>query len=117
MTPSVVAIEADSQDSGHESRPIKKFKSQDSRAEGDDEDDANSAIPQHPLGVKPAGNAYTATQNLKDAAGSFRFLPDEVLVQLLEYLEAQDLIQLGSTCKALYAFTRLEELWKTLFLV
>ena len=72
-------------------------------------------VPSHPLRIKPAGNAYTATENIKLAVGPFfAALPDEVLVQVLESLDAASLMRLGSTCKALYAFSRLEELWKTL---
>ena len=74
------------------------------------------AIPRHPLGIKPAGNMYTATYNLKSAAGSFVCLPDEVIVAILEYLDAQSLLRLDATCKALYAFARFEDLWKTLFI-
>lgn len=71
-------------------------------------------VPLHPLRIKPAGNAYTATENIKLAAGLFKGLPDELIIQVLEYLDAASLKELGCTCKALYAFTRLEELWKAL---
>lgn len=74
------------------------------------------AIPSHPLRVKPAGNAYTATGNDKSAAGTFAILPDEVLIQVLESLDAAALRQLEQTCKAIYAFSRLEDLWKTLLI-
>jgi hypothetical protein len=73
------------------------------------------AIPSHPLGVKPAGNAYTSSINSKSNAGVFAQLPDELLMQLLEALGARQLLVLGATCKALYAFTRAEELWRALF--
>ncbi|KAF1989655.1 Clavaminate synthase-like protein [Aulographum hederae CBS 113979] len=79
------------------------------------EEDAPAAIPPHPLGIKPSGNAYTSSVDHKAAAGNFAKLPDELLIQLLELLEAPDLIRLGQVCKALYAFTRAEELWKALF--
>ena len=71
-------------------------------------------VPSHPLRIKPRGNAYTATDDIKLAAGSFTALPDEVLIQLLEFLDATSLKRLGFACKALYAFSRHEELWKTL---
>lgn len=71
-------------------------------------------VPLHPLRIKPAGNAYTATENIKMAAGTFVTLPDELLIQVLELLDAASLKRLGCACKALYAFSRLEELWKTL---
>ena len=70
-------------------------------------------VPSHPLRIKPAGNVYTATENIKLAAGSIAALPDQLLVQVLESLDATSLRRLGCTCKALYAFSRLEELWKT----
>lgn len=71
-------------------------------------------VPLHPLRIKPAGNAYTATENIKLAAGAFAALPDELLILILELLAAASLKRLGCTCKALYAFSRLEDLWKTL---
>ena len=64
--------------------------------------------------IKPLGNAYTATDDIKLAAGSFTALPDEVLIQVLEFLDATSLKRLGFACKTLYAFSRHEELWKTL---
>lgn len=74
------------------------------------------AIPCHPLGVKPSGNALVATSNLRDAIGTFNILPDELIQTCLEYLDPTSLLRLGCTCKALYAFTRSEDLWKV-FLV
>lgn len=71
-------------------------------------------VPPHPLGIKPTGNAYIATGNIKPAAGFFMRLPDELIIQVLEFLDATALQRLGSTCKALYAFSRFEDLWKTL---
>ncbi|KAK5112450.1 hypothetical protein LTR62_004206 [Meristemomyces frigidus] len=80
-----------------------------------DESSGGSLVRKHPLGVKPSGNALTSTVNQKDACGSLAVLPDELLMQLLESLEAQDLLRLGGSCRALHAFTRSEELWRTLF--
>lgn len=81
-----------------------------------DEDTGDATIPHHPLGVKPSGNALTADWSLRPAIGTLAILPDEMIMPLLLYLEAPDLLRLGRTCKALYAFTRAEELWKTLFI-
>ena len=78
-------------------------------------DESPVVVPSHPLNVKPAGNAYVGHKNIKSAAGLFFILPDELIVNILEYLGPSSLLQLGSTCKALYAFSRLEEFWKTLF--
>ena len=76
--------------------------------------DDSVTVPSHPAGVKPTGNAYNATKNLKSATGSFVVLPDELLVQVLEFLDARSLKTIGCTCKAMYAFSRLEDIWKTL---
>ncbi|KAF7713767.1 Uncharacterized protein PECH_000604 [Penicillium ucsense] len=81
-----------------------------------DDQEGNEAIPSHPLGVKPTGNALLASWSLRDHIGTFQHLPDELLLELLEYLNGSDLLSLGRTCKAFYAFTRAEELWKTLFI-
>jgi hypothetical protein len=98
-----------------ESRPSKKIKvSLAANFENNDEDVA-AAVPSHPLGVKPAGNAYTASVDIKTRCGSFARLPDELLGHILESFDADVLIRLGSTCRALYAFTRLDELWRALF--
>ncbi|KAF1837538.1 F-box domain-containing protein [Decorospora gaudefroyi] len=100
-----------------ESRPSKKIKTSAAATfEHDDEDlAAATAVPSHPLGIKPAGNAYTASENIKSRCGLFARLPDELLSHILESFEADVLIRLGSTCRALYAFTRLDDLWRTLF--
>jgi hypothetical protein len=81
-----------------------------------EESSLSLSIPSHPLGVKPSGNQYMATYNSRCAIGILQILPDEILVILLEYFDAQTLVQLRSTCKALYAFCSLEDLWKALFL-
>ena len=91
----------------------------DGRKQEEDTYDARSTavtVPTHPLGIKPAGNIYTSVYNLKSAAGYFAYLPDELIVEILEYLDGRSLLQLEATCKALYAFTRFEDLWRTLFI-
>lgn len=72
-------------------------------------------VPPHPLNIKPLGNAYDGV-SLKASCRILARLPDELLLQLLEYLGAQDLVNVGSTCKMLYAFSRTEELWRSLFI-
>ncbi|KAL1958712.1 hypothetical protein VTO42DRAFT_3831 [Malbranchea cinnamomea] len=74
------------------------------------------AIPAHPLGVKPSGNGLMAPWHLRSSIGYLQILPDELILSLLETLDSADLRALGATCKALYAFTRSEELWKALFI-
>ena len=81
-----------------------------------DGEDSRVIIPLHPLGIKPKGNEYTATRNLKTAMGKFNLFPDELIVLVLESLDSRSLINVGSTCKALYAFTNFEDLWKMLFI-
>lgn len=75
-----------------------------------------TVVPLHPLGIKPAGNAYTSSSNIRATIGIFNSLADELIVQVLEHLHSTSLLQLGATCKALYAFSRLEDLWKALFI-
>ena len=76
----------------------------------------NHRVPPHPLGVKPTGNALLSQQNAKNAMGRFSQCPDELLVQILEFLPAILLVRLGATCKAFYAFCALDDLWKALFI-
>ena len=103
--------------SADEGRPTKRVRFDDDSALQKDlgTKDSASLVRRHPLGVRPSGNALTSPVNLKQACRSFSLLPDELLVQLLEILDAKDLLRLGSTCRALHAFTRNEELWRALF--
>ena len=76
-----------------------------------------SIIPPHPQGIKPSGQVYLATENIKTAAGRLFSLPDEIIVQVFENLDIPSLLEVGLTCKALWAFSRLEEsLWRTRFI-
>lgn len=76
-----------------------------------------SRVPPHPLAIKPRGNKYlSAITDARESLGNFGALPDEVLMQLLEYMGKHTLRLLGHTCKFLFAFCRDEELWKALFL-
>lgn len=77
----------------------------------------SESVPLHPLGVKPLGNRYlSGGPDARSACGSFQALPDETIMTLLEYLGADELRRLGYTCKFLFAFCHLDDLWKTLFL-
>ena len=80
----------------------------------DAKDDA-TLVRRHPLGVRPSGNALTSNVNLKHSAGHFAALPDELIAQILDIFQPRDLLRLGGTCRALHAFTRNEEVWRTLF--
>lgn len=73
-------------------------------------------IPPHPLGVKPLGNQFTATRISRNSIGLFQIIPDELLTVVLDFLDSYQLCLLGSTCKFLYAFSRSDDLWKTLFI-
>lgn len=81
-----------------------------------EDEESSLSIPLHPLGVKPSGNAYAATENARHGTSYFQILPDEILALLLEYFESDELRLLGSTCKAFYAFCRADDLWKSLFI-
>jgi hypothetical protein len=100
-----------------ESRPAKKIRlSPAANFSTEDVEEVAAAVPPHPLNVKPAGNAFTADENLKSHCGAFARLPDELLNHILESFDADALVRVGSTCRALYAFTRLDELWRALFI-
>ena len=78
------------------------------------EESPPNSVPLHPLGVRPAGNQYTATQISRRLAGTFQTVPDEIISIILEVFESRDLRSLGATCKFLYAFTWSDDFWKTL---
>jgi hypothetical protein len=44
------------------------------------------------------------------------FIPDELILEILTYLDSSSLRQFGYTSKASFAFSSYEDLWKTLFL-
>ncbi|KAI1333328.1 hypothetical protein F5Y16DRAFT_355484 [Xylariaceae sp. FL0255] len=84
---------------------------------GPDMTTAISSIPIHPLGINPLGNQFFATgPNARRSLGTVGHLPDEMIMHLLEYLDAESLSAIASTCRFLYAFGQLDELWKALFL-
>jgi Cupin-like domain/F-box-like len=68
----------------------------------------------HPLGIRPSGNALTGSYNARDNIGTFVLLPDEVILTVLEWLEYADLLRLGRSSRAFFAFTANDELWKEL---
>lgn len=74
-------------------------------------------IPVHPMGVKPLGNRYFASgPTARQSLGLLARLPDEMILQILEYFDIETLKDVGFTCRFLYAFCHLDELWKALFL-
>ena len=74
--------------------------------------DANT-LPSHPLRVRPLGNAYLGSCG---RVTGLQALPHELLVEILEYLDAESLARLGATCKLFYAFSRLEDFWKSFYI-
>ena len=76
-----------------------------------------AALPNHPLGVKPSGNALTATENAADRTGKFRLLPEDVLVVVLEWLDARSLQKLGYTCRSMFAYASHEPFWRGIFIL
>lgn len=79
-------------------------------------EDETRVMPPHPLGVRPAGNALSAVENAKMMAGIFLSLSDQLILQVLEFLDHCSLLRLGASCKLFYAFCRFDDLWKTLFI-
>lgn len=79
---------------------------------GEEEIASETQTDQHPLGVRPAGNALTSRANAEDSMGLFAHLPDALLLTLLEFLDASSLINVGSTCRGLYAYCSFDQLWR-----
>ncbi|KAI0842106.1 Clavaminate synthase-like protein [Hypoxylon sp. FL0890] len=78
---------------------------------------SSDSIPAHPMGVKPLGNQYLVSgPTARHSLGSLGRLPDEMILQVLEYLDIPSLKGIAFTCRFLYAFCHLDELWKALFL-
>lgn len=71
---------------------------------------------QHPLGVRPGGNALTSDQDLALSMGIFGRIPDSLLLLLFEYLDQDALIAIGSTCKGLFAYATHDQIWRDLVL-
>jgi hypothetical protein len=76
--------------------------------------DDESKVKRHPLGVKPSGNALTSSDNASSFMGMFGRLPDALIMTLLEYFDQSLLVNLGGTCRGLYAYSTCEGLWRDL---
>lgn len=84
---------------------------------GDDDDDdylSENETDQHPLGVRPSGNALTSRENAQGSMGVFGRLPDALLLVILEYLDQDNLVNLGGTCRGFYAYCSFDQLWRDL---
>lgn len=75
-----------------------------------------ASVRRHPLGLRPSGNALTADQDLSLSMGIFGRIPDALLVLVLEYLNKDALLNLGQTCKGLFAFAAYDQIWRELAL-
>ena len=77
---------------------------------------------QHPYGVQPLGNAMCVTSNTgthrgrMSGLGSFRVLEDQLMVVLLQFLDAASLVHLSSASSASYVFCHHVDLWRALVL-
>jgi F-box-like len=114
MAPSRILSSGYSEESGPPSKRLRR----ESDA-GYARDNDCDILPSHPLNVRPEGNTYTeeSKQNIRQNSGLFAHLPDELLMHFLDYLNAHQLLALGSTCKALYAFAYFDDLWRSLFVL
>jgi hypothetical protein len=82
-----------------------------------DDSDLGSPVPPHPLGIKPLGNKYFSSgRDARRSMGVLQALPDEMLMQLLEYMDKQALRRLGYTCRFLFACCAVDDIWKSVFL-
>ncbi|KIX93563.1 uncharacterized protein Z520_10741 [Fonsecaea multimorphosa CBS 102226] len=78
----------------------------------DSEASSEMEADQHPLRVKPSGNALTSPHNAQASMGCFGLLPDTLLLILLECLNRHSLANLGATCRGLYAYCTYDQLWR-----
>ena len=70
---------------------------------------------QHPLLVKPSGNALTSDETgLVNSMGTLGQLPDATVLLLLDFLDQRSLVSLGSTCRGWFAYTSYDQLWRDL---
>ncbi|KAK4152417.1 hypothetical protein C8A00DRAFT_16262 [Chaetomidium leptoderma] len=99
---------------GDRSQPLSHSKAGNSNH---DDSSLDSSIPSHPLGIKPLGNKYFSSgEDARMLLGTLQVLPDEMLMQLLEYLDPRALRLFGYTCKFLFACCVVDDIWKTIFL-
>ena len=56
-----------------------------------------------------------AAQDNEESDSAFKGIPDEVVLIILSYLEAEDLCRVACVCRALNALAKDEGLWRRLF--
>ncbi|TID28111.1 hypothetical protein CANINC_002703 [Pichia inconspicua] len=77
-------------------------------------------ISKHPLGVKPSANAFLADskdlERIRESAGTlFNRLPDDIILQILSYLDVIDLVNASHVSKFWYAYATFDDLWRTIY--
>lgn len=79
-----------------------------------------SRVPPHPVGVRPGGNTYVegaAPCIRRSSLGPFfSSLCDSIVCRVLSNCSADSLLSLALTSRALYAYTRDDDLWRALTL-
>lgn len=78
-----------------------------------------SSAPSHTHGVQPLGNLYlnTSSTNSRDTGlGNLHTLSDELVLDILGFLDSTSLGVLASVSKSFYVFTNHEPLWRNLVL-
>jgi len=78
-----------------------------------------SSAPSHTHGVQPLGNLYlnSSSINSRDTGlGNLHTLSDELVLDMLGFLDASSLGVLAAVSKSFYVFTNHEPLWKNLVL-
>jgi hypothetical protein len=72
----------------------------------------------HPCGVEPSGNSLFSTVRpcRTPGLGALARLPDELLLEVLGYVDAAALCQVGATSRALHAYANVDDVWRTLCL-
>ncbi|KAK3300948.1 uncharacterized protein B0H64DRAFT_334574 [Chaetomium fimeti] len=84
---------------------------------GQDDSSLGSSVPPHPFGIKPLGNKYFFNgEDARTSLGVLQIVPDEILMQFLEYLDARTLRLFGYTCKFLLGCCMADDIWKAIFL-
>lgn len=75
----------------------------------------NSKAARHPLNVRPLGNAILAGRSTHQSQlGDFAVFPEELLMEMFTYADAESLRALSHTSRVLYAYLYDEDLWKQL---
>ncbi|KIW32960.1 uncharacterized protein PV07_04467 [Cladophialophora immunda] len=96
----------ESSDSIHQTSLLQDNNAADTGTSSEDE------VEPHSLGLRPSGNALTSQENAQTSMGPFGLLPDTLMLMLLEFLDRRALLNLGATCRGLYAYCTCDQLWR-----